>query len=84
MSHNVFVFSFGGKEKRGEAETGGSAGKAGDGIEAKGMPDNDVMCGECLSGRITAWGTILPAFVKGGQVPFSFSVWLPSRLKTST
>lgn len=33
MSHNVFVLSFWGKEKRGEAQKGGGAGE--DGVEAE-------------------------------------------------
>lgn len=40
------------------------------------------MCGECLSGRITAWRTILPAIIKARQVPFSSSVWLPPKYFT--
>lgn len=75
MSHNVFFSSFGweGKEKgsRGGWERRG-----------KGMTHNDLMCGECLSRRL-APRTILPAIIKGRQVPFFLSVWIPSRFKAS-
>ena len=47
----------------------------------RGMPDNDVMCDERLSGRDAAWRTILPAIIKGRQALLSLSLRLPSRYR---
>lgn len=81
----------GGKENRGEAEEGGSAGTSWRTRRGQGTPHNEGMCGECLSGRIAALRTILSAVIKGRQVPilsvtqgFHLNVPLPWKLTLLT
>lgn len=69
QSQCVCLFFVVGRKNRGEAEEGGSTGTSWRTHRGQGTPHNEAMCGECLSGRIAAPRTILPAVIKGRQVP---------------